>query len=58
MIEKELPIADKPWALKPVEGVVCPSSRCHDTRLEDKGRCMQNGCPYHLDGDDGFTDFC
>lgn len=50
--EKEEPYEDAPWALNKVEGVKC--TYCGDRSLKDKDDCMQNGWPYHLDGDDGM----
>lgn len=49
---KEEPYEHAPWALNKVEGVKC--TYCGDRSLKDKNDCMQNGCPYHLDGDDGM----
>lgn len=48
---------DKPWALQPLEGVSCPCivKRCNATTIEQKQNCMWNGCPYDVEGDDGFT---
>lgn len=47
---------DKPWALEPIEGIecVCSFRKCDISDIKGKKGCMKNGCPYDIEGDDGF----